>query len=65
MSNILSIVFILIGIWQMYATVSYFKTLKVAASKSTSAFAPMAVYFSFTLSLFFILIGLAAVFNLL
>ena len=65
MSNIFGIVFMLIGLWQMYATVKYFKTLKVNAGKSTSAFSPMAIYFSFALSLIFFFLGLAAVFNLL
>ncbi|KRK52426.1 hypothetical protein FC97_GL000228 [Companilactobacillus kimchii DSM 13961 = JCM 10707] len=63
MKNIFSTLFIIIGIWQFFVTINYFKTLKKSGGKSTSAFSPMAIWFSFILAITFIILGLSSLFN--
>ncbi|WP_334340846.1 hypothetical protein [Companilactobacillus sp. HBUAS56275] len=63
MKYILGTLFIIIGIWQMFATTKYFKEIKTNGNKTTSPFSLIALWFSLVLSIIFIFIGLAAFFN--
>lgn len=65
MDIILEIGIVLIGVWQMYATIKYFRTIKEHGNSSTSPFSLVAIFSSFSLSIFFIIIGLTGIFNLL
>ncbi|AUI71291.1 hypothetical protein COSHB9_12980 [Companilactobacillus alimentarius] len=59
---VVAILFIIIGIWQIFISVKYFKYLKQNANKDTSRFVLLAVWSSFIIGLFLFVIGISAFF---
>lgn len=63
MSNIdtiAAILFLVIGIWQIFITIFYYKNLKKNANKGTSQFAPLAMWSSLVIGVILTVIGLSA-----
>jgi len=57
---IAAILFLIIGIWQIFITFVYFKDLKKNANKSTSPFAPLAMWSSLVIGVILTVLGISA-----
>ncbi|WP_338231265.1 hypothetical protein [Companilactobacillus muriivasis] len=57
---IAAILFFIVGIWQIFITIVYFKNLKKNANKSTSPFAPVAMWSSLVVGVTLTVLGLSA-----
>jgi len=57
---IAAILFLVIGIWQIFITTVYFKSLKKNANKSTSQFAPLAMWSSLVIGVTLTVLGFSA-----
>ncbi|WP_119317118.1 hypothetical protein [Companilactobacillus formosensis] len=64
MESIFGVLFILIGIWQLFISIKYLNVLKKVGNKTTSGFSPLAIYFSLFIGVVFLVIGISAVFHL-
>ncbi|MCT3053640.1 MULTISPECIES: hypothetical protein [Lactobacillaceae] len=57
---IAAILFLVIGIWQIFVTIVYFRNLKKHANKDTSPFAPVAMWSSLVVGVTLTVLGLSA-----
>ncbi|AYE37355.1 hypothetical protein D1B17_01240 [Companilactobacillus zhachilii] len=57
---IAAILFLVIGIWQIFITIVYVKNLKKNANKSTSPFAPIAMWSSIVVGVALTVLGISA-----
>lgn len=57
---IAAILFLVIGIWQIFITIVYVKNLKKNANKSTSSFAPIAMWSSIVVGVALTVLGISA-----
>lgn len=58
MLKLFGVVLVMLGLWQVYASKTYFQSLKKDGNQSTSAFSPIAIYSGFIFGLMFIMIGI-------
>lgn len=62
--TVIGVIFIIIGFYQLYAVIGYFKFLKKHGNSSTSPFSLFGLWTSLMFSLLTIGIGFGAVFHL-
>jgi len=59
---IAAILFLIIGVWQIYITIVYFKNLKKSANKDTSPFVLAAMWSSLVVGVILTVLGISAFF---
>jgi len=59
---IAAILFLIIGVWQIYITIVYFKNLKKNANKNTSSFVLAAMWSSLVVGVILTVLGISAFF---
>ncbi|SPS03912.1 hypothetical protein [Latilactobacillus sakei] len=64
MSLFLSVVLLMLGLYQVYVTLNTFKYLKTEANRNVSYFMPIALYSGGLMALMMIGFGLWGIFNL-